>query len=258
MSWDEKQLHWHLATRRFGRQIKYFDEIDSTNRWLLQNHSEFTLTGGVVVAGHQTIGKGRNSRSWSDTPNGSVLCSLMLKVKNESTMRGFLSILPAVALARVIRKHDSSAEVSLKWPNDVLLSHKKLAGVLAETTSSGEWDIIVVGVGINLTAAPAAEFGWPATSLHDASAWKPAHEVLLAELLNEWEPLFDLYQDREFEAIRSAWTEFGPRRGARVKRVDAAQEIVGEFEGLGDAGQLLLRDGTGVLREIYSGDILPA
>jgi BirA family biotin operon repressor/biotin-[acetyl-CoA-carboxylase] ligase len=258
MSWDEKQLHWHLNTRRFGRQIRYFDEIDSTNRWVLQNHSEFTLTGGVVVTGHQTNGRGRNLRTWSDAPNASLLCSLMLKVRNEAATRGFLSLLPAISLARTIRKHDVHAEVSLKWPNDVLLTHKKVAGILAETASAGEWDVIVVGVGVNLSAVPDADFAWPATSLSEGTKWRPAREVLLAELLNEWEPLFDMYQDREFDSLRSAWEEFGPPRGSRVKRVDTNQEIVGQFEGLGNAGQLILRDADGMLREIYSGDVLPA
>lgn len=258
MMWDEKQLHWHLRTRRFGRQCQYFDEIDSTNRWLLENPHAFSLTGGVVIAGHQTAGRGRQSRSWADVPTKALLCSVMLKLRGKHPARGFISIMPAIALARALNKHDSELEISLKWPNDVLLSHKKVAGILAETTNYAESEIIVVGVGINLTSEPQQEFMWPATCIAEQSSWRPTREILLAELLNEWEPLFDQFLDADIDGLRKAWQEYGPVAGARMKRIENSHTFEGEFAGLGDSGQLLLRDQSGELREVFSGDIGPA
>ena len=258
MAWDDKQLHWHLTTRRFGRQFQYFDVIDSTNRWLIENPNAFTLSGGVTIAGHQTAGRGRHSRSWSDSPGNALLCSVMLKLRTKTPARGFLSMIPAIALARTIAKHDPEAEVALKWPNDVLLSHKKVAGILAESTSLNGSEIVVVGIGMNLNSVPAGNFIWPATSLRESSKWHPNREILLAELLNHWEPLFDQFLENDLGGLRTAWEEYGPRHGAYMKRVEAPSMIEGEFVGLGEHGQLLLRDAQGVIQEVYSGDVISA
>ncbi len=258
MGWDDKQLHWHLATRRFGRQHKYFDEIDSTNRWLIEHLDAFTLSGGVAIAGHQTSGRGRQSRLWADAPGNGLLCSVKLQLRGKHTAKGFLSMIPAIALARAITLHDPAAEVALKWPNDVLLSHKKVAGILAESTICGGVEVVIVGIGVNVYSIPPGEFIWPATSLREDSKWHPSREVLLAELLNHWEPLYDQFLDNDLDGLRSAWEEFGPRKGAHMKRVESPNFVEGEFAGIGENGQLLLRNTEGVIHEVYSGDILPA
>ncbi|NUO18278.1 biotin--[acetyl-CoA-carboxylase] ligase [bacterium] len=254
-AWDEKQLHWHLTTRRFGRQFVYLDEVDSTNRFLKENPEIFTLSGGVLIAGHQSAGRGRQSRLWSDCADSSLLFSLALRLHGQSDSKGMLSLLPAIALGRTIRNHDTGADVELKWPNDVLLSHRKVAGILAESSSTESGETIVIGVGINVNSIPSIEFAWPAISLWQGSAWHPSREVLLAELLNAWEPLFDAYMDGAFDSIRESWEELGPRYGSRMRRVEFNSVSEGEFVGLGLNGQLLLRLSSGEIQEVFSGDI---
>lgn len=256
INWDDKQFHWHLNTRRFGRQFKYFDEIESTNRWLIENESAFTLNGGVVIAGHQTAGRGRHSRTWVDVPGSSLLCSVMLMMRGRHKAIGLLSLIAAVALARTLRKHDSVAEVSLKWPNDVLLEHKKVAGVLAETTSLRGGEVVVIGIGVNVRSVPEFEYIWPAASVHEYCAWHPGREVLLAEILNHLEPLCDKFFDDDLRYLRAAWEEFGPKVGSRIRRIEPPNTIEGEYVGLGEFGQLLLRNSHGEIQEVYSGDIV--
>ncbi|MBK6767197.1 MAG: biotin--[acetyl-CoA-carboxylase] ligase [bacterium] len=161
MSWDEKQLHWHLTTRRFGRQCRYFAEIDSTNHWLLANSAEFTLSGAVVVAGHQSRGRGRYDRKWEDESGQALLCSLLLQMSRLPKASGWIPMLPAISLARAIRRHDRSAIVALKWPNDVLIENCKVAGVLAETVTGGHSHDVVVGSA--------------STSMDSRQGWKTAH-----------------------------------------------------------------------------------
>ncbi len=258
MIWDEKQLHWHLTTRRFGRQFRYFEEIDSTNRWLMQHPEAFTLSGGVAVAGHQINGRGRNSREWLDASGGALLFSISLKLRDNQSARGFLSLIPAIALARVLKKHNRELDVSLKWPNDVLIDHKKVAGILAETTKHENDDVVIIGVGINVSAIPPQNFIWPATSIFEQTKWHPSREILLAELLNEWEPLFDIYLDGDTQLLRDAWEKLGPPRGSTIKRVDGQHTVVGVFEGLGVQGQLVVKDSVGNLHDVFSGDVVPA
>lgn len=257
-SWDEKQLHWHLTTRRFGRQIRYFEELDSTNHWLLANTAEFTLNGAVVVAGHQTHGRGRYDRTWFDNVGQSLLFSVFLQLQKSSPAPGFLSMLPAIALTRTLHQHDPDALVTLKWPNDVLIDGCKVAGVLAETVTGNGSNAVVVGVGINMSGLPvglADSALVSPTSIYLATSWRPGREILLASILNEWEPLFDLFLDDERSELRAAWEEFGPKPGTLLSRTEAGETIEGKFMGLGDNGQLVLKTSDGDTREVYSGDV---
>ncbi len=257
MEWDNRVFSWNLITRRFGREVYYQEVIDSTNRWMRAHLDSLRLSGAVVVAGHQTMGKGRHDRIWNDIPGSSLLCSVYLRLVDNTLPVGYLTTLPAIALARVLRKHDQLADVSLKWPNDVLIAGRKVAGILAEIVDCGRNVATIVGLGVNVQAVPrmSAEGSTVPTSVFDSTTWRPQRELLLANVLTEWELLFDMLLDKEFERIRSAWGEFGPSPGTWMRRVESDTVIEGTFAGLGECGQLLLRDGDGILREIYSGDV---
>jgi BirA family biotin operon repressor/biotin-[acetyl-CoA-carboxylase] ligase len=259
MSWDSKLFQRFLTTRRFGRQVRYFPEIDSTNSWLAENWSEFTLSGAVVIAEHQTSGRGRFKRQWDDAPNKSLLFSLLFLSFGEPRDTGFDQMLPAISLARALHKQLSSEhEVRLKWPNDVMLNDRKLAGILAERFIMGERVITIVGMGINVNTY-LRELSEPArlsgTSLLAETGVEWEREKLLAEILNEWEPLYDALRADNTDAIRSAWSEYGPSQGTPIVRSEQNSTLSGTFEGIGDCGQLMLRDAEGKIHELYSGDI---
>lgn len=259
MSWDSKQFHWNLITRRFGRETLYLDETDSTNRWLSENLSHFSLPGSIVVAGHQSAGRGRHARSWLDHPGHSLLFSLLLHTSKPIERPGFLSLLPAISLARVLSAHDPSSRVLLKWPNDVLVSEKKIAGILAEAHQHQGSTCYVVGVGVNVSQTRSALEGanlLDASSIHAQTSWKPSREVVLAHLLNEWELLFDMLLDGKYDDIRCEWERFGAAQGSPIRRVEADFAVDGSFVGLGEFGQLLLRDANGDVREFHSGDVV--
>jgi BirA family biotin operon repressor/biotin-[acetyl-CoA-carboxylase] ligase len=137
MSWDNRLFQRHLETRRFGRELTYLEEVDSTNQWLLDQHEHFSLNGCVVVAGHQTAGRGRQGRAWYDKPHASLLFSVLLRYPATNVASGFMPHLPAIALAGVLANRvGGTHEILLKWPNDVLLNRRKLAGVLGQSASS--------------------------------------------------------------------------------------------------------------------------
>jgi BirA family transcriptional regulator, biotin operon repressor / biotin---[acetyl-CoA-carboxylase] ligase len=259
MSWDSKLFQRYLTTRRFGRQIRYFPEIDSTNSWLAENWSEFTLSGSLVIAEHQTSGRGRFKRQWDDVPQKSLLFSVLLISTGDPSITGFDQMLPAISLVRALhRRLSSEHEVRLKWPNDIMLNDRKLAGILAERFLMGERVITIVGMGINVNtylrelSEPARQIG---TSLLAETGVEWERERLLAEILNEWEPLYDALRAGDTGAIRGAWSEYGPPAGTPIVRNEQNSTLSGVFEGIGDYGQLMLRDAEGKMHEFYSGDI---
>lgn len=259
MSWDQKLFHWHLKTRRFGREIVHFDELDSTNRWLLQNQGHFATTGGVVVADHQTAGRGRQDRAWFDVSGKSLLFSVLLKYSSADPNVLLLGFLPALALGELLReKLADQHHVELKWPNDVLLNGKKMSGVLGQTGAGGTTWPIVLGMGVNV-AGKAEEFP-PELQLRAASIATEtgtlfAREVVLAELLNRMEPMYDDILEGETDSVRERWLALGPALGTRLTRREKDTFISGSFAGLGKRGQLLLRIDHGVTEEFVSGDI---
>jgi BirA family biotin operon repressor/biotin-[acetyl-CoA-carboxylase] ligase len=260
MSWDSKLFQKYLTTRRFGRQIRYFTEIDSTNSWLAENWSDFTFSGATVIAEHQTSGRGRFRRQWDDVPHKSLLFSVLFFSTREPCSTGFDQMLPAVSLARALHKRLSGEhKVGLKWPNDIMLNDRKLAGILAERFTMGDRIITIVGMGINVNpylrelSESARQAG---TSLLAETGKEWEREMLLAEILNEWEPLHDALCAGDTETVREAWNEYGPSPMTPIVRSEHGSTLTGTFEGIGDCGQLLLRDADGKIHELYSGDVL--
>lgn len=134
------------------RDLRFFDEIDSTNRYLFDESRAGAPDGLVAVADHQTAGRGRLDRSWASAPGASLLVSVLLR---PVLALGELHLVTLVSGLAVV---DAVAEVcgirpGLKWPNDVVVGDRKLAGLLAEMDGSSETPAVVVGIGLNVNQA---------------------------------------------------------------------------------------------------------
>jgi BirA family biotin operon repressor/biotin-[acetyl-CoA-carboxylase] ligase len=147
-----------LALRgRFGRPFRYFDEIGSTNSEALEWSREGAPHGALVVTDHQTEGRGRRGRGWFSEPGIALQLSLILRPVLPLDVFGLVSTALGVACAEAIEEL-TPLKLSLKWPNDVTVGGRKLAGILVETRVAGhEVDVAVAGLGINVSA-PAE---WP-------------------------------------------------------------------------------------------------
>jgi BirA family transcriptional regulator, biotin operon repressor / biotin---[acetyl-CoA-carboxylase] ligase len=259
MSWDDKLFQRHLSTRRFGREYVWLDETDSTNRYLSERHEDFTMTGAVVVAGHQTKGRGRFDRTWHDAPGASLLFSILLRHPHLPEAHSFLTLTPAIALAQVLEaRYGQSVGIALKWPNDVLMNGRKVAGILGQTSAQGERAVSIVGMGVNTNFRADAlpeDLRSQATSILQESGQTLPREVLLAEILGRWEPLFDHILEGRTGVLREKWEAFGPSCGDPIHRTENDTVLHGTFESLGERGQLIIRDMQGNLHEIFSGDI---
>ena len=173
----------HLKSEIFGRHIKYFNSIHSTNSEAINYLSEDSH-GYVIITKNQTSGKGRRSDQWFSVPNKSLTFSIIInhkKIKNKN----LLPIITAVAIIRAINKI-SKIQCSIKWPNDIMLNNQKIGGILIEKKN----DHMIVGVGINVNEEMDdlnTEIKNISTSLRINSAPLIQLEVLLAYILNELE-----------------------------------------------------------------------
>jgi BirA family biotin operon repressor/biotin-[acetyl-CoA-carboxylase] ligase len=234
-----------------------FATIDSTNEEARRLADAGTRAGAVVVAASQTKGRGRRGRHWVSPP-GNLHCSILLRPGCAPKDAANLSFVAAVALAdSVAELVGPTVRVTVKWPNDVLLDGRKLAGILLESGSTGgrlAW--VVVGVGVNVAHFPPdAEVEFPATSLRAAGCGALRPATVLDAFLDRFRRWYAHWEAEGFAPVRDEWLARAARLGETVTVRLADRRIEGRFAGLDEDGALLLDvAGEGEMR-ITAGDV---
>lgn len=227
-------------------------ECDSTNTQLMRLAELGAPSGTVVVADHQTAGRGRRDRTWISAPGDSLTFSLLWRFEPASHAPEALSLAIGLALRRALQMFDVRAEV--KWPNDVLHDGKKLAGVLVEV-QPGNIKSAVIGIGVNLRRPPMPhDVAVTATSLDALMQAKPSREALLAAILLQLVDVLRRYESEGFAGLREAWQSAQAFRDREVCVASEAHTIVGVCRGVSDKGELLVQTTTG-LQRVLAGDV---
>ncbi|HXP29939.1 MAG TPA: biotin--[acetyl-CoA-carboxylase] ligase [Stellaceae bacterium] len=245
------------ALEPFFRLLK-FDQVGSTNGEAKRLAAAGAPEGTLVWAREQSAGRGRRGRAWA-SPAGNLYLSLVLRPDCAPRAAAQLGFAAAVAVGETCARFlPQAAELRYKWPNDVLLDGRKLAGILLESQSAGEARLawLVLGIGINLASHPEAT-QYPATSLAAAGAVVTPETMIavLAERLLAW---YERWRGAEgFAAVRRAWLLRAHGLGSEIRVRLAQSELAGRFAGLDGDGGLLL-DGAEGRRRIAAGEIFPA
>jgi BirA family transcriptional regulator, biotin operon repressor / biotin---[acetyl-CoA-carboxylase] ligase len=224
-----------------GRRFEFFASIGSTNDIAAQRAASGDHEGAVFVADAQTTGRGRRGRTWFSPPGAGLYVSTILRPsRSRDRDRAVLltTIAAGVALVEGVRQATGLAP-SLKWPNDLYVGRRKLAGILAE----GIGDSVVLGYGINVgTASFPPDLGDRATSLETELGRSVDRARVFAETLAALAARYDDLLAGRFDAILDAWRALAPSaRGARVSWTTPAGERNGVTAGIDDRGALLVR-----------------
>jgi BirA family biotin operon repressor/biotin-[acetyl-CoA-carboxylase] ligase len=240
------------AKPKLGRPLMYQPVTGSTNDNALLAARSGAPHGSVFVTDEQTAGRGRRGNTWLATPGESLLFSVLVRPELELAQTSALTLAIGLALRDAIAPLLSDA-AQIKWPNDLYVVGKKLAGVLVESQLQGErLQAVVVGVGLNVASRDfPPEIAPRATSLALLGARGVEREPLLQALLNAIAARLDAYQRTGVAGILDELNAADALRGKRV-RVDAQ---VGVGRGLDEQGRLLLEDDTGVLHAVIAGTV---
>ena len=239
-----------------GVRLLAFDEIDSTNAEALRLLRQGEPGPLWVTAERQNAGRGRRGRKWISVA-GNLHASLLL------TDPGPAEHWPQLALVAALAAHDAVVEVApevkpmleLKWPNDLLLSGAKFAGILIEGEGSHEEGAVAIGIGVNCTAHPAGA-AYPATDLAAAGAGVSAAALFAALSVKMPGRLAQWNRGNGFATIRADWLARAAGLGGNIRVGLADRELAGRFEGLDDGGCLVLIAPDGAKAVVAAGDVI--
>jgi BirA family biotin operon repressor/biotin-[acetyl-CoA-carboxylase] ligase len=245
-----------LSTRDLGRTLHHYESLESTNAKAFELAQEGGFHGEVIVTEHQTQGKGRRGRAWASPAGKNLAMSVILRPEIAPSRAPELTLVAAVALVETLK--DSNVDARIKWPNDVQINGKKVAGILTELSADVERvHFVIVGVGVNLNSELAdfpPEVAELATSV-SLNRPSPVHRALfMAALLGKLEDWFEIWSDQGFEPVRAAWKNASSMLGQEVLVRADAKELRGVAEDIDASGALLLRVGD-TLERVLSGDV---
>jgi BirA family biotin operon repressor/biotin-[acetyl-CoA-carboxylase] ligase len=252
---DLEKFDIKLDTDTIGRHFIYAQEVPSTNTELLNNKNDYDSNGTVIFAENQTKGKGRMNRQWYSTKNMNLTFSILITdpryLRKKVNMLNYsASLAVALSIENLFQLH-----TELKWPNDVLIAGKKVAGILIESTSSGsKIDRLVLGIGINVNQSSfQGKFTLEPTSIRNELGHSVERERVLAEVLNHFEELLGNAISSP-NIILNEWRERCGMIGKHITVMNDENTKRGIFEDIDEDGFLILRS-TDKTETLHFGDV---
>ncbi|MFA7711286.1 MAG: biotin--[acetyl-CoA-carboxylase] ligase [Candidatus Neomarinimicrobiota bacterium] len=231
-------------------QIIHFEELDSTNAYLLSRHPH--PSGSIVWADFQSAGRGRLGRSWVSPRDEALLFSIFLKNNNQIAPLFIYPFLTAVGVLEALQNLVAPAWLAVKWPNDVLLKNLKVGGILVQSkTRASNNTNIVIGIGVNVNQNAAffnANLPF-AGSLFSIIGKKFERFAVLTEIVSALDRNLQDLQVNGPQAIMQKWRDHCPFFGQAIRVDDGRQVYSGKFQDITADGGLILQ--TGQTRQIF-------
>ena len=245
----------NLRTKFLGQHIEYFTRLKSTNEEAWELADNGAKSGTIIITDNQFGGKGRDGRVWLAVPNKGLSFSILVEKKIPAKLSGGLPILAGLSINKALSNFD--IDISLKWPNDITLDGRKIGGVLCESKIKGEFVYkAVIGIGLNINESkeeldPCLES--IATSLHIHSEKFFQRERILAQILNEIEPIIEKFPEN-INSVQTDWSLNCSHLDKKIEFNHGSKMISGIFKGLGEGGSAILKVDQSKL-EFHSGEI---
>ena len=249
-----EEVNFGLETKVIGQRVHYYKTIPTTMEKAYELAMEGAEEGTVIIAEAQTKGKGRMGRAWVSPKGKGIYLSLILRPQLPPTDVAKLTLLCAVACCGAIRK-ETGLNVTIKWPNDLLIDGKKFAGILTELNAEiQQVRFIVVGIGINISAKDDM-LPEGATSLQKELGQKISRVRLTQAIFESLERWYDCVEDG-FGPVLEQWKKMSSTLGNKVRMEDPYGSVEGEAVDLDEYGGLVIRTASGEVVKRMSGDVI--
>lgn len=254
---DRAAIDRHLHDSADIYDVHILDSVDSTNTALMAAANDGARTGTVFCAEHQHAGKGRRGRTWHAALGGSLTFSVLWRVEGGLQSLAGLSLAVGLAIARAVNRH-SRYSARLKWPNDVLVDYRKLAGILVEVQGDMNGPAFaVIGVGLNVKLNDAQRDAVDQALVDMAELGVTmGRNQLLADCLAELDRVLNVFGKRGFAALRDDWLALDAyAERPVVLHLPQASSVSGRAAGVDATGAFLLRDTHGRVSAFNGGEI---
>ena len=253
--YNETTIADQIHTKWAGKTVHFARETDSTNLWIKRLAKEGASEGTLALAEFQSAGRGRLGRSWEVPEGTSVMMSILLRPKFEPQYAPTLTLVMGMAVAKAVK--NLGFDVSIKWPNDVVVSHKKICGILTEMgVRDGKIDYAVIGVGINVNIREfPEEMADKATSLYLESGKEFDRSQIPGLVMEAFEEYYEKFAatcdlsglKEEYESILANYNQ--------PVRVLAKEPYEGAARGITDGGELLVEKTDGTIVAVSAGEV---
>jgi BirA family transcriptional regulator, biotin operon repressor / biotin---[acetyl-CoA-carboxylase] ligase len=254
------EIRSRLSTRVIGREVLCHEQLASTNLTAMELGEAGAAEGLVVIAEQQTAGKGRLGRRWESPAGVNLYLSILLRPAMPPWEVPRLTFLSAVAAARALQDV-TDLKVEVKWPNDLLVNGKKIAGLLNEMSAESDavhQVVLGLGLNINMTADQfPSELRYPATSVWLEKGTLTSRLDVVVALLEHFDRLYAEFLRYGMEPVRQAWQELFTMLGKVVRVESGPASLKGMVAGIDEEGALLLQLPDGKIEKVLAGDVLP-
>jgi BirA family biotin operon repressor/biotin-[acetyl-CoA-carboxylase] ligase len=257
---DVERFRRLLRTRLLGQSCHAFEALASTNSCLYALGRQGEPEGTIVLADEQTAGRGQADKVWISPPRCNLYVSVLLRPSIAPAQAPLLSLLAAVALVDTLSQQ--GAGCGIKWPNDVLIQQRKVAGILTEMeTHQDVVQFVVVGIGVNVNMTEAdlehhlGSVDQAATSLQASLGREICREALLAALMGNLEAWYTRFISQEASVLPEAWEARSLMHGRRIRARTSGAAWEGTAESIDHAGRLWLRQDDGTAIALTSAEV---
>ena len=247
-----------LKTKWMGKRIHHFQTIPSTNTEAYQLALRGAPEGEIVIAESQEKGRGRLGRHWVSPPFLNLYLSVILRPEIPPSQASLITLMAAVAVAEAIERFSGLHPV-IKWPNDILVENRKVAGLLNEIHSETDRiHFVILGIGVNLNMEKELlpkEIRGLATSLKMETGKSVSRKEFVPCLLGALEKWYTLFLREGGKPVLDAWREKARLKGKPVKVTSFGETLLGRAVDIDAEGRLILETEKGERKRIVAGDV---
>ena len=249
-----------LKQSMFSGKLMFYDRVESTNDLAKAMALEGAENGTVIIAEEQTSGRGRMGRKWLSPPSSNLLFSLLLRPDLYTEKVFTLTMLLALSTVEAVETQ-TGVNAMIKWPNDIYVQDRKLAGILTEFSVTGNrLNHVILGIGINVNWDPEeatdSHMLYPATSLMREAGHTVSREFLLINILSAYETHYMDVSRNGPARVQELWNKRSMLTGRNVSVEISNNEVInGTAIGIDEKGALLVSDINGQTHTILNGDV---
>jgi len=261
---NKREVISYIKTEFLGKEIYYFDTIDSTNNYAKKIAEDGCEEGTVVISDCQIAGKGRRGREWASLAGKGIYMSVVLKPLLEPSQMQLITLAASVAVAEAL-KEQTGMDLGIKWPNDIILDARKLCGILTEMTcETDKINYVILGLGVNVNQDME---DFPADLRDKAVSLKAGCKQLtgenktfnrakiIASILLHIEKYYKMLQSGLNEEIIDKWRLHSITLGKQIMCSDSRGSYLCIAEDITEDGHLVVKCEDGSVRELLSGEV---